>query len=59
MAGLVRGGVGCVTWHAGDIVDAGDVAVWLLDWLVRMEKEAVSQFVMCLALDQCFKRAHA
>ena len=41
VAGLVRGGVGCVTWHAGDmegasvVVDAGDVAVWLSDWFVR------------------------
>ena len=41
VAGLVRGGVGCVMWHAGDmegasvVVDVGDVAVWLLDWLVR------------------------
>ena len=41
VAGLVHGGVGCVTWHAGDmegasvVVDAGDVAVWLSDWFVR------------------------
>ena len=40
-AGLVHGGVGCVTWHAGDmegasvVVDAGDVAVWLSDLFVR------------------------
>ena len=40
-AGLVRGGVGYVTWHAGDmegasiVVDAGNMAVWLSDWFVR------------------------
>ena len=40
-AGLVRGGVGCVTWHAGDmegasvVVDVDDVAVWLSDLFVR------------------------
>ena len=40
-SGLVCGGVGCVTWHAGNmegtsiIVDAGDMAMWLSDWFVR------------------------
>ena len=35
---MVCGGVGCVTWHAGDmegtciVVDVGDVAMWL-SWL--------------------------
>ena len=39
-AGIVCGGVGGMTWHAGDmegtprVVDAGDVRVWLSGLLV-------------------------
>ena len=46
-AGVVRGGVGCVTWHVGNMkgtcggVDTGDMAmwfscsfVWQLSWFV-------------------------
>ena len=40
-AGVCCGGGSCVTWHAGDkaatrvVVDAGDMAVWLLNLCVR------------------------
>ena len=42
LAGVICGGVGDVTWHAGDregarsVVDAGDVGVWLLGLVRRL-----------------------